>query len=304
MITKIMASGWFCRAVNISKLSQLSLFLSLSFGLASADVLAVPPVDKTAFSVVDVRTSLIHDTTLPSSDLSTNKLILKAQLPENLELPAQVIDWRVFDGQGVQVQHLQGQEQALELSAGYYQVQLKIGQFTVTKPLSLKAGVISTPYFKANIGHLAIEANHVTDWSIRSLSQAETNFDFKATQQVDTWVAAGFYEVKPTHSGVTRRQVVNVLAGEMNTVNVDIPMVEVSLIAVENNQPLFKPVEWSVFRLGKGERQYVGSYYQHSQGITVPAGYYEVIATHDSTVRSRQFWVKENTSNKVVLAMD
>lgn len=299
-----MASGWFCRAVNISKLSYLSLSLSLSFGLTSADVLAVPSVEKTSLSLVDVRANLIQDTTPPSSDLSTNQLILRAQLPENLELPAEAIDWRVFDGQGVQVQHIQGQEQSLELLAGYYQVQLKIGQFTVTKPLSLKAGVISTPYFKANIGRLAVEANHVADWSIKSLSQTEINFEFQATQQVDTWVAAGFYEVTPTHSGVTRRQVVNVLAGEISTVNIDIPMVEVSLIAVENNQPLFKPVEWAVFRLEKGERQYLGSYYQHSQGITVPVGYYEVVATHDSTVRSRQFWVKENTSNKIVLAMD
>ncbi|HMT92416.1 hypothetical protein [uncultured Thiothrix sp.] len=239
-----------------------------------------------------------------TSSLNKKNLLLKAHIPAGMELTTQAIEWRIHDRKGVPVRQLQGQEQVVQLDQGDYQVQLSIGQFTATKLLTVKADTRTKSYFKANIGRLVITANHLADWSITNVSYPDISFNFKASQQVDTWVPNGFYEITLTQSGVKRRQVVNVLAGEINVLNMDIPLVEVNLIAVENKQPLFRPVEWLVFRLERGERHYVGSYHQHSQGITIPVGYYEVVATHASRVRSRQFWVKENTSNRVVLAMD
>ncbi len=298
-----MAAGGFCHAFKLSKFSRIIFYLSLSSsGLASFAALAAQQMTSPDLnlSILDPRFSSLNELTAAEQ----SNLLLQAQLPDGVELPLTAIKWRIDNSKGVPVRQLQGQEQAVQLDAGTYKVQLSIGQFTSTKLLSIKADVLSKPYFKANIGHLVIEANHSADWLITSLSTANPSFAVKASQEVDTWVPSGFYEVTPAHSGVTRRQVVNVLAGEVNTLTIDIPLVEVNLIAVENNQPLFKPVEWAVFRLEKGERHYIGSYYQHSQGITVPAGYYEVVATHASTVRSRQFWVKENTSNKIILAMD
>lgn len=304
-----MAIGGFCYALNLSKFSRVFCYLSLIAGvLASFAALATQEVSspKTTLSILDPRSHSSNGNGVSAfiSTVSKENLFLQAQVPESVDLPTQTIKWRIYDEKGGLVRQLQGQDQLVQLASGHYQVQLSIGQFITTKLLSVNAEVLSKPYFKANIGHLVLEANHTADWSINSLSHTHLRFDVQASEQVDMWAPSGFYEIASTHSGVTRRQVVNVLEGEMNTLNMNLPLVEVNLIAVENNQPLLKPVEWAVFRLEKGERHYVGSYYQHSQGITIPAGYYEVVATHASTVRSRQFLVKENTSNRIVLAMD
>lgn len=309
MITKIIAAGGFSYALNLSKFSRVFCYLSLIVGiLASFTALATQQVSspRVTLNILDSR-SLSHSSNGVSAftpNVSKENLLLQAQVPESVDLPKQVIEWRVYDEKGRLVRQLQGQDQLVRLATGHYQVQLSIGQFIATKLLAVKAEVLSKPYFKANIGHLVLEANHITDWSINSLSHTHIRFDVQASEQVDMWAPSGAYEISSTQSGVMRRQVVNVLEGEMNTLNMNLPLVKVNLIAVENNQPLLKPVEWAVFRLEKGERYYVGRYYQHSQGITIPAGYYEVVATHAATVRSRQFLVKENTSNRVILAMD
>lgn len=303
-----MAFNGFCCPFALPKLSTIATILGTYLLLTVNSVMATPvlvsPPLPPSLSLVDLRLSdqPASEVALSPEEL-TNNLVLKAHFSEALEVPESLIQWKVTDAQGVPVQQLHGQTKELKLTEGHYQITLTIGQFTLTKAVVLKTGVITTPYFKADIGRLEVEANHPADWAINGLSHV-TSFESKATQQLVEFVPVGFYEVTPTHSGVMRRQVVNVLAGEASTIHIDIPVVLVNLIAVENNQPFFKPVEWSVFRLEKGERQHVGSYYQHAQGITVPAGYYEVVATHASTVRSRQFWVKENTTNKVVLAMD
>lgn len=300
-----MALGWFCHAKSLPTPTQFALGLSLSLGILSSYTLAAPQAsNQVALAILDKRIDLEPTNTSLSNLNTEHNLILKVQLPESLGLAASDINWQILDPQGVQVQQIQGQEQSLNLAEGKYQIKLSIGQFTVTKQLAVKTDIISKPYFKADIGRLAIKANLAADWKISGLNDTETSFALKDTQQSVTWLPAGFYEVTPTHSGAKRRQVVNILVGDTSSVTIDIPVVQVNLIAVENNQPFFKPVEWSVFRLEKGERQYIGSYYQHSQGITVPTGYYEVVATHETTVRSRQFWVKENTTNKIVLAMD
>lgn len=309
MITKIIAFSRFCRAIAWFKSFQLTGLLCFSLYLLGGYTVAAADTNKLAlFSIHDTRSS---PETIPASPLANtaaeadNNLILEVQLTASLDVPQQAISWQVSDAQGVSVQQVYGYTQALKLKEGHYHLQLKIGQFTSHKELAIQAGRVSRPYFKAELGRLAVMANHTANWTINSLSQTDIKFAVEATQYLEAWVPAGFYEVTPTYSGVTRRQVVNVLAGQLSTVNIDIPVVQVSLIAVENNQPLFKPVAWAVFRLEQGgERQHVGNYYLHSQGITVPAGFYEVIATHDSTVRSRQFWVKENTTNKIILAMD
>lgn len=301
-----MALSRFCRAGYLPMPTQFALGLSLGLGVLSSYTLAATQVKhQDPLTIIDTRSH--SETTAISSRAGlevSNNVILKAYTPESLELPDVDIKWQITTLQGIQVQEVAGQNQVLQLAEGNYQIRLNIGQFSATKQLVVKTGILSTPYFKADIGRLAIKANHMANWEITGLSPTETKFVIKDSQQLVTWVAAGFYEVTPTHSGVTRRQVVNVLAGDVSSVTIDIPVVQVNLIAVENNQPFFKPVEWSVFRLEKGKRLHIGSYYQHSQGITVPAGYYEVVATHDSIVRSRQFWVKENTTNKIVLAMD
>lgn len=307
MITKIIALDGFCRAIARSKpASQLIGLLSVSLCLFGGYALAGSDLNRQAwFSVVDTRISTETSTTPTlSKTAADDNLILEVQLAESLEVPVQAVHWQISDAQGVPVQQVYGQARSLKLKDGHYHIKLSIGQFTLHKELAIQAGIVSRPYFKAELGRLAVTANHAADWTIKSLNPANLNFTVKTTQYLEAWVPAGFYEITPSYSGVARRQVVNILAGNLSTVNIDIPVVQVSLIAVENNQPLFKPVAWRVFRLEQGERQHIGNYYQHSQGITVPTGFYEVIATHDSTVRSRQFWVKENTNNKIILAMD
>lgn len=300
-----MTLGWFRRGIALLKPLQLAGLLSISLYTFGGYVVAAPDLKpQPSFSIVDTRINTESSRPTLAQATATENLILKVQLAESLDLPKQAIYWQISDAQGVSVQQIYGQEQSLKLDEGVYQIKLSIGQFTTQKQLTIQAGIVSRPYFKAEIGRLVVTANHAADWAINSLNHANTRFAVKATQYLEAWVPAGFYEITPTYSGVVRRQVVNVLAGDFSTVNIDIPVVQVSLIAVENNQPFFKPVEWTVFRLEQGERQHVGNYYQHSQGITVPTGFYEVVATHDSIVRSRQFWVKENTTNKIILAMD
>ena len=302
-----MASGCFYHAVDLSKTYQLILLLSTGlcilggYAVAAADMNNHPML-----SILDSRVAAenIKPFTTATLTVEAENLVLKAHLAGSLAVPDQAIHWQINNAQGVQVQTKQGKEQLLKLAAGEYQIKLSIGQFTTTKQVVIKDKVISKPYFKADLGRLEVVANHAADWTIISLSHADISFEIKATQQLDAWIPAGFYELKPTHAGAARRQVVNVLAGDISRVNINIPVVQVNLIAVENNQPFFKPVDWDVFRLEQGERQHIGSYHQHSQGITVPTGYYEVVATHAEIVRSRQFWVKENTTNKIVLAMD
>ena len=306
MITKIIALSGFYHAIAWSKPSQLAGLLYFSLCLLGGQTVVAADANKPAlFSILDTRVSTETITASALNPTVGNNLILEVQLTESLDVPQQAIYWQISDAQGVPVQQVYGQAQALKLKKGHYHIQLSIGQFTLHKELAIQTDVVSRPYFKAELGQLAVMANHTANWTINSLSQTNIKFAVEATQYLEAWVPAGFYEVTPTYSGVARRQVVNVLAGHLSTVTIDIPVVQVSLIAVENNQPLFKPVAWTVFRLEQGgERQHIGNYYQHSQGITVPTGFYEVIATHDSTVRSRQFWVKENTINKIILAMD
>ena len=287
------AQEWLCS-------SKYALLLAMIYCISSSILAAESP---TTFAIQDH--SAKSEMSLSSTNqIAESNLILSAIFPENLSVPDATIHWHISDMQGVQVQMLQGKDQSLSLAAGTYQVKLAVGRFESSKSVLLQERVVTKPYFKANIAHLAVLANHTVDWSIHNLKQTANTFEIHETQQLEEYIPAGFYEVTPTHSGVARRQVVELVAGASKHLNINIPMVQVSLIAIENNQPLFKPVEWEVFRLEKGERHHVGTYYQHSQGITVSAGYYEVVAKHNTIVRSRQFWVKENTNNKVILAMD
>ncbi|HPY41504.1 MAG TPA: hypothetical protein PLM98_13360 [Thiolinea sp.] len=299
----MMASGWLKRPWHLAEPTKL-MALTASLLVLSGCAFAASVLESSSFAILDKGASSTIESR-PDLELDASRnLFLTAELPESLEVPDQSIHWQIKNELGVQVQRLQGQNQSLQLANGSYSIELRIGHFSNIRQVAIQSEMLSRPYFKADIGRLEVAANHAADWSITSLSTEALSFETKATQQLAEFVPTGFYEINPSHSGVARRQVVHVLSGDISHLHIDIPVVQVDLIAVENNQPFFKPVEWDVFRLEKGTRQHVGTYYLHSQGITVPTGYYEVVATHDSTVRSRQFWVKENTINKVILAMD
>lgn len=303
MIIKIMALDGFYRLLNRPAFAKLAALVSVNGLLLATYAVASALPSSANLSIKDARLAAKADINSPLI-ASTDNLMLQSYFSKALDIPEPAIQWEISDAKGLPVQQVQGSEHALKLAAGTYQIELKIGKFALSKQIELKDDVLTKPYFKAEIGRLDLSANHPADWSINGLSHTPTSFETKDTQQLVEFVPAGFYEVTPRHGGVERRQVVHVLADDVTELHIDIPMVDVNLIAVENNQPFFKPVEWSVFRLEHGERQHVGSYHQHSQGISVPAGFYEVIASYNSKIRSRQFWVKENTTNKIVLAMD
>lgn len=272
--------------------------------LAACSLPVFADEEKLGLAILDSRPVGLQTTAAQVAPALSENLELKVNLPDVLKIPEDAIQWHIASVAGVQVQVVQGRTHALKLPAATYAVTLTIGKFRVSKLVDVREQHKITPYFRAELGRMEILANQQVDWRVRDRSGKGLSFTVQAANGLEEIVPAGAYDVNTLIREMPQSQRIQVQAGQTVNTVINIPVGQVSLIAVEENRPLFKPVEWNVFRLEKGLRHHVGSYHFHSQGITIPPGYYEVVATHEATVRSRQFWVKENTTNKVVLAMD
>ncbi|HPE59931.1 MAG TPA: hypothetical protein PLB10_06300 [Thiolinea sp.] len=170
------------------------------------------------------------------------------------------------------------------------------------KQVKIASNSLVVSSFAAAIGYLSLSANEQVDWLVQGPHGSA--FRINNSSRVNEIVPAGFYLVKAMIRQVPQFRRVQVRSGELTEKQVYIPVGNVNLMATLDNQPLFEPMEWQIYRLESGKRRLIGNFHQHIQGITVPPGRYEAVARHHQTVRSRQFWVQQNTSNRVILALD
>ena len=238
-----------------------------------------------------------------SADSQRENLELRVSLPAKLAVPDQDLRWSI-ERDGVPVRSLQGNQQYLHLPVGIYSIHLQIGRYVQHKQVLIRSDLKVTPYFQGRIGRMTVQSDQPVEWLLSERTQQRFSVHLPATRYIDEWVPAGDYEIQTLDRDVPRQTYLHIQAGEEVSAEIKLPAGEVKLIAIRANQPLFRPVDWVVFRLENGGRREVGHYHLHSQGISIPPGNYEVVATHGSQVRSRQFQVRENTINKVVLPLD
>ncbi len=250
-----------------------------------------------------VLDSRLTDLPITGTDflLSRDNLELNVSLPDSLDIPEQQVTWQVFNKRKL-LHTLRGRKQTLQLSAAAYTVVLEIGHFSLSKQIDVYTNRKITPYFRARIGRLDALANQAVDWEVQE--QNGKAFTVPTTRYINEIVPMGVYEVRTRVKDLMQLQRVHIDTGEAVQMAVKIPVGEVKLIAITDNHPLFKPVEWEVYRLDSGGRHHIGSYSQHSLGIMIPPGNYEAVATYAKVTRTRAFWVQQNTTNQVILAMD
>ena len=237
-----------------------------------------------------------------SASVSGYNLGLFVHLPVNFRIADNRIHWQIRREGDRFTRSLNGQQPQLNLPPGNYQIQLSIGRFLMQKPVRIDSNSLVVSSFSAAIGYLRLSANEKVEWLIQGPSGK--SFRLGNRSQVNEIVPAGFYRVKAMIRQVPQFRRVQVHSGELTEKHVHIPVGEVNLTATLDNQPLFEPMEWQIYRLESGKRRLIGNFHQHIQGITIPPGRYEAVARHEQTVRSRQFWVQQNTSNQVILALD
>lgn len=269
-----------------------ALLFSVSSGVLQAESVAFSILDRPVFADTQINSS--------SAPAASTTVRLHVELAPSLNIQPQHIQWSVHNDQQQLIKQQHGNQQTLNLSTGIYTVELKIDQFSQRKVLVINGQQQVIPYFKADVGRLVMVSNEPIDWSINSLLTPAPPFTVKHAQEVNMIVHAGNYQIRTP----LQQQLFTIAANATVKSVFQSPVGRINLIAIADERPLFKPMEWEVFRLEKGNRHCIGRYYQHSQGIKVPPGYYEIVGKYQSIVRSRHIWVQENTHSKVVLAMD
>lgn len=192
--------------------------------------------------------------------------------------------------------------QALNLPEGSYTVTLTIGKFTTSKEVNVSNGKRIQPYFRANLARLQLSSNQVVDWLL--VGSEQRKFTISHQSQFDELLPADNYLVKAVLRDLPLHKEIRLKPGQTVKNAINIPVGKVNLFATKNDQPLFKPMLWKVFRLENNQRQQVGKYRLHAKSISIPPGFYEAVAEHEDIRRTRQFWVRKDTINKIVLALD
>jgi hypothetical protein len=228
-------------------------------------------------------------------------LKLQAILPGKLAINDARVIWRIQRA-GKTIRTLKGNQQALNLTEGMYVVHLQIGEYKSSKRVVIKKNQQLRPYFRANIGHLAMSADHPVIWQIDGPDNL--HYQTKPQHAVNEVVPAGEYRVKAVLPALVQQHKISVRAGQHATHRLIMPLGKVNLMAIRNNQPLLQAMEWEVFRLEKTRRHSVGKYHLHSNSIRVPPGQYEAVARHKDKISKRRFWVQKETTSKVILVMD
>lgn len=254
------------------------------------------------FALLSQAPLSIYDVAHTKQEQQKTRLELEAHLPEKVKVAEQDIAWHIYSRQQELVRKLQGNKQYVDLAPSTYMIELIVGHFSTRKQVLIKEGRTVRPYFYADIGRLEVLANQNVDWTLRN--QHGKVFQQAAKRYVTELVPAGAYIIEGRVNHFPVRKRVFVGRGQSVDTKLEVPIARINLMAVQDNNPLFKTVNWQVFRLEQGKRQLVGRYHRHARTITVPPGQYEVVATHADKTRKQRFWVQTDTNNKVVLAMD
>lgn len=294
------------KIIILAQLSLSALFISAATTASLNDGrLALP------YSVEQVRHSLAisahHETTRhidsvrAEQDSADKNLKLRADIAGALEVSDQQINW-IVSHRGKVLETLQGNVQALKLPTGSYQVKLGIGEYISEKTVSVNSGQQVQPYFRAEIASLQLRSNQVVDWLLTGSDNR--SYRANAKLRLHQLLPADRYTVQAVLGDFPLQKEVHLRPGQSMKATIDIPVGRVKLIATRDKQPLFKPVTWEVFRLGRNQRQSVGKYHQHTQSISMPPGQYEAVARSENVIEKRQFWVREGSENNVILALD
>ena len=251
------------------------------------------------FQIKPMQLSVLGKSNYQINDFSNLKL--SVYLPKNILVINKNIKWSIYKNNKL-IKELKGKQHVLKLPTALYHIQLKIGQYHIQKPVQVTSGLSIQPYFPAKIGRLKLSTNHKVDWVVRD-SESRT-FTQTGSTSLDEIVPVGFYNVQLRFHNLPQYQRIHVRNGQQTTRQVEVPVGEVKLIALKDDQPLFYHMQWNIFRLHSGKRHHIDSYYLHSKRITLPPGLYEAVAIFQGKQQARQFWVQKNTHNKVVLAMD
>ncbi len=236
-----------------------------------------------------------------STSANGKSLQLGINLPKKLLITDSDIKWQIQRSDKT-VLELKGRYHSVSLPDGLYKVRLQIGRYQAEKQVMLQAGQKIQPYFQMNIGRLQVSADHPVDWEIKG--PGNTVYRVKNKQSVNEVLPVGRYQIKAVLPALAQQQVVDVLSGQYVAKHLTVPLGKVNLMAIRNNQPLLKAMEWEVFRLEKNSRHKIGEYYLHFKSINVPPGQYEAVARHQDQTSKRRFWVQKETTNKVVLVME
>lgn len=228
-------------------------------------------------------------------------LKLWAEVADALNIADQHVHWTISQ-YGKKIVQLRGNAQTLQLPAGEYTATLKIGSYSREQPLTLQVGQQVSPYFKVELSSLKLRSNHSVSWTITDSNRQTYQLD--SQRRVNKLLPAGRYTVSISRQGYSVQKSVHIKAGQVLEANIDMPLGKVRLLASKDKQPLFKPVSWAIYRLVDRQRYPVGQYELHSQSIDLPPGQYEAVAKHGDIGGKRQFWVRQNSDNKVVLALD
>ncbi|MGB1008136.1 MAG: hypothetical protein ACPGVP_00340 [Thiolinea sp.] len=230
-----------------------------------------------------------------------NNLTLQVNTPDSLDIPDRRIVWTITQNSRL-YQKITGNGHRLNLPAGAYQVNLKIGRYTGSRDIVVRQGASIQPYFGVNLAKIRLRSNQTMDWKFTGLNS--NNFVISQRMQLDEFVPADTYVIKAVLRNMPLQKKVRLQPGQQTQVEMNIPVGKVRLIATKDDRPLFSPMSWQVYRLEKNRRQQVGQYHLHAQSISMPPGHYEAVARFRGTVRKRQFWVQRNTNNKIILGMD
>ncbi|MEZ5536481.1 MAG: hypothetical protein R3F02_12745 [Thiolinea sp.] len=242
----------------------------------------------------------VHSKPIPFQNSEKN-LQLLVILPDGLNVSDSQIFWQV-KGAGQKSRKLRGNHHSLDLDDGLYKIQLRIGRYKAEKRVLVQKQQQLQPYFRANIGHLQVQADHPVQWQVDGPDNIR--FETSARYAIDEIVPAGEYRVKTVLPGVVQLRNISVKSGEQQVQRLSVPMGTVNLMVIRDNQPLLQAMEWEVFRLNKGKRHSIGKYYLHANSIRIPPGKYEAVVNHRNKTGKRRFWVQESTTNKVILEMD
>lgn len=235
-----------------------------------------------------------------------NNLVLSAALPNSLlSNPGDVV-WRIKPQDMQTAYQLYGQNQALSLPVGVYDVSLNIGHYQEQRLIEVKPERIAKAVFSANVGRLQVYSEKLANWAVVSLQQGTMPEHIRSSglsHQFDAILGAGEYDVTAMLGEMRQHIRVRVDKGKTEVAYIQIPGGRVNLVATLGNAPALRPMEWKIFRLDEGRRE-IAAPSRHSATLLMPAGHYEAVAILNGKQRSRQFTVSNGADSSVVLAMD
>lgn len=291
----------------MAQLSLSALLISAATTAALNDNKSARLIDETHLELMRLTTVrpdaiVVQSNSSVASVYSNDKTLrLQVDTPNSLSVGDHHVHWEIRQD-GKVLERLQGNSQGVDLPAGSYQVQLRVGEYVCEKQITIQDGQQIQPYFDVAFSQLKLRSNEVVDWVITGSDKR--TYRINAKSHLSLLLPADNYKVNISLRDFTVRKELYVAAGELLEAKVEVPLGNVRLIATQDNQPMFKPVVWDIYRLEGKKRRLTGQYRSHSKSIRIPPGYYEAVAYHDNTKSQRQFLVRQNSKNEVVLALE